>query len=83
MEGWVEIVSLFNNMLVLGHNQLQHDTSMSGTLFQLWESVRRCPGRDNILVLMNYLDYLSGNSVSYRRILVTEGIRRQRVELAS
>jgi hypothetical protein len=52
-------------------------------LFQLWESVRRCPGRDNILVLMNYLDYLSGNSVSYRRILVTEGIRRQRVELAS
>jgi hypothetical protein len=65
MEGWVEIVSLFNNMLVLGHNQLQHDTSMSGTLFQLWESVRRCPGRDNILVLMNYLDYLSGNSVQF------------------
>lgn len=65
VEGWVEIVSLFNNMLVLGHNQLRHETSKSGTLFRLWDSIRRCPGRDNVLVMVNYLDYLSGSTTQF------------------
>jgi hypothetical protein len=60
IEGWVEVVSLFNNMLVSGHRQLRHDTTTHGTLFRLWNSIRCSPGRDNILVMLNYLDYLSG-----------------------
>ncbi len=65
VEGWVEVASLFNNMLVLGHNQLRHDTSTSGTLFRLWDSIRRCPGRDNVLVMLNYLDYISGSTTQF------------------
>jgi hypothetical protein len=65
VEGWTEVVVVFDNILALGHNQLRHDTSMSGTLFRLWDSVRCCPGRDNVLLMLNYLDYLGGSTAQF------------------
>jgi putative sugar O-methyltransferase len=61
--GFEEWVGLFDNRKAqVGDTTMFHafhiDTSMRGTLFKLWESIRLHPNLQNLMVMLSYLEML-------------------------
>lgn len=65
--GFEEWVDLFDHRKApTGDNTMFHafhvDTSMRGTLFKLWESIRLYPNLQNLMMMLSYLEMLKDDS---------------------
>lgn len=57
-EDWVRLESSFPPEMTYRDNILVNDTTMNGTLFKLWDSIRLYPNDVNVALMVKYLETL-------------------------
>lgn len=57
-EDWVRLASRYPPEMTYRDNILASDTTMTGTLFKLWDSIRLETTPDNVCLMLKYLDTL-------------------------
>jgi hypothetical protein len=61
-EDWYRLRNHFGELIMMaGNNVLQNDTTMTGNIFKLWESIRLFPNINNLQVMVTLLNRLSKN----------------------
>ena len=59
-EDWIRLERYFGELIMMaGNNVLVNDTTMTGGLFKLWESIRINPNKNNTELMVKYLNKLA------------------------